>query len=80
MPTRKESALARGSSQPVKDSPMHPLSALAFFFLTQAILTQQPTPILPDTTLTPGDTFDVTAEDVCVPRLRKESAGSASMA
>jgi hypothetical protein len=46
---------------------MYILRALAFLFLTQAVLAQQPTPILPDPKLTPGDTFDVTAEDVCVP-------------
>jgi hypothetical protein len=45
---------------------MYILRALAFFFLAQAILAQQPTPILPDPKLTPGDTFDVTAEDVCI--------------
>jgi hypothetical protein len=27
---------------------------------------QQPTPLLPDPKLTPGDVFDVTAQDVCV--------------
>jgi hypothetical protein len=50
---------------------MHILRALAFFFLTQAVLAQQPTPILPDPKLTPGDTFDVTAQDVCVPGYAK---------
>ena len=43
---------------------MYILRALAFFFLAQAVLAQQPTPILPDPKLTLGDTFDVTAEDV----------------
>jgi hypothetical protein len=53
--------------QPVLgDSPMYILRAPAFLFLAQAVLAQQPTPILPDPKLTPGDTFDVTAEDVCV--------------
>ena len=42
------------------------LRAIAFFFLTQAVLAQQPTPILPGPKLTPGDTFDVTAQDMCV--------------
>jgi len=37
---------------------MYLLRALAFFFLTQAVLARQPTPILPDPKLTPGDTFD----------------------
>jgi hypothetical protein len=41
-------------------------------FLTQAVLAEQPTPILPDPKLTPGDTFDVTAEDVCVPGYAKK--------
>src|SRR5215475_6927950 len=31
-----------------------------------------PTPILPDPKLTPGDTFDVTPEDVCVPGYAKK--------
>jgi hypothetical protein len=41
-------------------------------FLAQAILAQQPTPILPDPKLTPGDIFDVTAQDVCVPGYAKK--------
>ena len=59
---------------------MYVLRALAFLFLTQAVLAEQPTPILPDPKLTPGDTFDVTAQDVCVPGLRQKGAGSASLA
>jgi hypothetical protein len=51
---------------------MYNLRALAFFFLAQVILAQQPTPILPDPKLTPGDTFDVTAQDVCVPGYAKK--------
>jgi len=51
---------------------MYILRVLAVFFLTQAVLAQQPTPILPDPTLTPGDTFDVTAQDVCVPGYAKK--------
>jgi hypothetical protein len=47
---------------------MYTLRAFALLlFFTRVILAQQPTPILPDAKLTPGDTFDVTAEDVCVP-------------
>jgi hypothetical protein len=39
----------------------------AFLLLfAQVVLAQQPTPILPDPKLTAGDTFDVTAEDLCV--------------
>jgi hypothetical protein len=45
---------------------MYILRALVFLFLAQAVFAQQPTPILPDAKLTPGDTFDVTAQDVCV--------------
>ena len=51
---------------------MYILQALAFLFLTQAVLGEQPTPILPDPKLTPGDTFDVTAQDVCVPGYAKK--------
>ena len=32
----------------------------------------QPEPILPDPKLTPGDVFDVTAEDICVPGYTKK--------
>ena len=45
---------------------------LAFLFLTQAALAQQPTPILPDPKLAPGDVFDVTAQDICVPGYAKK--------
>ncbi len=41
-------------------------------FLTQVAFAQQPTPIVPDPQLTPGDTFDVTAEDLCVPGYSKK--------
>jgi hypothetical protein len=51
---------------------MYILRALAFLFLAQAVLAQQPTPILPDPKLTPGDTFEVTAQDVCVPGYAKK--------
>ena len=51
---------------------MYILRALAFLFLTQAVLAEQPTPILPDPKLTPGDTFEVTAQDVCVPGYAKK--------
>ena len=47
---------------------MYILQAFAFLlFLAQVVLAEQPTPILPDSKLTPGDTFGVTAQDVCVP-------------
>src|SRR3984893_14815303 len=49
------------------------LRAFAFLlFLTQVVLAQQPTPIVPDPKLTPGDTFDVTAQDVCTPGYAKK--------
>jgi len=51
---------------------MYILRALVFLFLTQAVLAQQPTPILPDAKLTPGDTFDLTTQDVCVPGYAKK--------
>jgi hypothetical protein len=52
---------------------MHLLRAVALLlFLTQLLPAGQPTPILPDPKLTPGDTFDVTAEDVCVPGYAKK--------
>jgi hypothetical protein len=51
---------------------MYILRALAFLFLIQAVLAEQPRPILPDLKLTPGNTFDVTAEDVCVPGYAKK--------
>ena len=48
------------------------LRALVFLFLVQALLAEQPTPILPDPKLTSGDTFDVTAQGVCVPGYAKK--------
>jgi hypothetical protein len=51
---------------------MHVARTLAFLFLAQAVLAQQPTPLLPNPNLTPGDTFDVTAQDVCVPGYAKK--------
>jgi hypothetical protein len=51
---------------------MYILRALVFLFLAQAVLAQQPTPILPDPKLTPGDTFDAAAEDVCIPGYAKK--------
>ena len=54
--------------------------ALAFFFFTQAVLAQRPTPILPDPKLTPGDAFEVTAQERVRPRLRQEGASGTGMA
>jgi hypothetical protein len=43
------------------------IRAFAFLlFVAQVVLAEQPTPILPDPDLTPGNTFDVTAQDLCV--------------
>ena len=51
---------------------MYILRALVFLFLTQAVLAEQPTPILPNAKITPGCTFDETAQDVCVPGYAKK--------
>ena len=40
---------------------------LTFLALAPQLRGQQPQPILPDPKLTPGDTFEVTAADVCAP-------------
>ena len=69
---RVEIVACPGLRPALKDSPIYILRALAFLFLTQAVLAQQPTPILPDPKLTPGDTFEVTAQDVCVPGYAKK--------
>jgi len=46
---------------------------ILLLFLTQvALAQQQPTPFVPDQRLTPGDTFDVTTEDLCVPGYSKK--------
>jgi hypothetical protein len=37
-----------------------------FFFLAPVALSQQPTPVVPDPKLTPGDSFPVTVRDLCV--------------
>jgi hypothetical protein len=41
-------------------------------FLAQVLVAQQPTPILPDPNLTPGSTFDVSAQDICIPGYAKK--------
>ena len=56
---------------------MYILRAIAVLLLAQAVLAQQPTPIFPDPKLTPGDTFDVTAQDICVPVLGLEGVQDA---
>ena len=58
---------------------MYVLRALAFLFLAQAALAQQLTPLLPDPKLTPGDVFDVTAQDICVPGYAKKVRATRSL-
>jgi hypothetical protein len=41
-------------------------------FLAPFAFAQQPTPLVPDQQLTPGDTFEVTAQDLCVPGYSKK--------
>lgn len=41
-------------------------------FLATVALGQQPTPIVPDLKLTPGDSFAVTVQDLCVPGYTKK--------
>jgi hypothetical protein len=41
-------------------------------FLAPVARSQQPTPILPDPKLTPGDSFPVTVQDLCVPGYTKK--------
>jgi hypothetical protein len=41
-------------------------------FLYSVALGQQPAPILPDPKLTPGDAFEVTVQDLCVPGYTKK--------
>jgi hypothetical protein len=49
------------------------IRAVAFLLLlAQAVLAQQPTPILPDPKLTPGDAFEVAVRDICVPGYAKK--------
>jgi hypothetical protein len=42
--------------------PRRPGLVAFLLFLAQAVLAQQPTPILPEPNLTPGDTFEVTVQ------------------
>jgi hypothetical protein len=49
------------------------IRAIAFLlFLAPVVLAQQPPPIVPDPNLTPGNTFDVTVQDLCVPGYTKK--------
>ena len=50
----------------LRNSPML-IRAIAFLLVfAQVVLAQQPTPIVPDPKLTPGDTFEVRVQDLCV--------------
>ena len=64
------------TSHPVNRCQSHasPIDSLrfAFFFLAQVVLAQQPTPIFPYPKLTPGDAFEVTVQDLCVPGYTKK--------
>jgi hypothetical protein len=42
-------------------------------FLAPVVFGQQPTPILPDSKLTPGDPFKVTSQDLSVPGYVRKS-------
>jgi len=48
------------------------IRAIALLLLAPVALAQEPTPILPDPNLTPGNTFDVTVQDLCVPGYTKK--------
>jgi hypothetical protein len=49
------------------------MRAIAFLvFLAPVVLGQQPTPIVPDPKLTPGDSFAVTVQDLCLPGYTKK--------
>jgi hypothetical protein len=41
--------------------------------VAQIVLAQQPTPILPDPKVTPGDAFEVTVQDLCL-KLRPQKS------
>jgi hypothetical protein len=57
----------------MKNLPMSILRAFAFLlFLAPVAPAQQPTPVVPDPKLTPGDSFAVTVQDLCVPGYTKK--------
>jgi hypothetical protein len=45
---------------------------LAVLFFQTVVFADQPAPILPDPNLTPGSTFDVSAQDICIPGYTKK--------
>jgi hypothetical protein len=54
------------------------IRSIAFLFLAPVVLAQQPTPIVPDPKLTPGDSFAVTVQDLCVTRIHQKGAERSS--
>ena len=56
----------------LRNSPMFIRAFALLLFLAPVVLGQQPTPILPDPKLTPGDAFAVTVQDLCVPGYSKK--------
>ena len=54
------------------DAVRKPLLLLTLLALASPLFAQQPQPILPDPKLTPGDVFEVSAADVCVPGYSKK--------
>jgi hypothetical protein len=59
------------TSRPVNACQSHArlIESLRFallLFLAPVVFAQQPTPIVPDPNFTPGDTFEVTVQDLCV--------------
>jgi len=82
-PTRFKAKRIRtclGLQLTLKDAPMYIRALIFLLFLAQLVFAQQPTPILPDPKLTPGDTFDVSCSGRARSRVRQESASSASLA
>jgi hypothetical protein len=56
----------------VKKPPIFVRVIAFLLFLAPVALGQQPTPIVPDPKLTPGDAFPVTVQDLCVPGYTKK--------
>ena len=51
----------------LRNSPLFIRAVEFLLVFAQVVLAQQPTPIEPDPKLTPGDAFDVTVQDICIP-------------
>ena len=67
--TGRFSPISNGNHQrfPLQISVMQIRLFALFVILAGVLHAQEPTPVLPDPKLTPGDAFDVTAQDLCVP-------------